>query len=96
MVAEVSLALRWMPLDITDDKSTLVQVISWANVDPDLCHQMASLGLNELMLIIYPLSSGLLHWYVEEWLTSIYISFFYVNVITYPCPNLNACLGNLC
>ena len=23
---------------------------SWANVDPDLCHQMASLGLNELNL----------------------------------------------
>ena len=46
-----------MPLDLTDDKSTLVQVLAWchqatshtwANVDPDLCHQMASLGLNEL------------------------------------------------
>ena len=44
-----------MPLDITDDKSTLVQVmawchqaITWANVDPDLCRKMASLGLNEL------------------------------------------------
>ena len=24
------------------------QAITWANVDPDLCHQMASLGLNEL------------------------------------------------
>ena len=59
MLAEVSneIALRWMPLDLTDDKSTLVQVLAWchqatshtwANVDPDLCHQMASLGLNEL------------------------------------------------
>ena len=47
-----------MPLDLTDDKSTLVQVmawcrqaISWANVDLDLCchmHDMASLGHNEL------------------------------------------------
>ena len=51
------IALRWMPLDLTDENSTLVQVmacairqqaITWANVDPDLCHQMASLGLNEL------------------------------------------------
>ena len=24
------------------------QAITWANVDPDLCHHMASLGLNEL------------------------------------------------
>ena len=23
------IALRWMPLDLTDDKSTLVQVMSW-------------------------------------------------------------------
>ena len=44
-----------MPLDLTDDKSTLVQVmawcrqaITWANVYPDLCHEMASLDLNEL------------------------------------------------
>ena len=46
-----------MPLDLTDDKSTLVQVmawcrqqqaINWGNDDPDLCHQKASLGLNEL------------------------------------------------
>ena len=41
-----------MPQDITDDKSTLVQVMAWcrqANVDPDLCRQMASLGFNELI-----------------------------------------------
>ena len=59
MLAELSnkIALRWVPLDLTDDKSTLVQVLAWcnqatshtwANVHPDLCHQMASLGLNEL------------------------------------------------
>ena len=39
-----------MPQHPTDHLSTLVQVmaITWANVDPDLCRQMASLGLNEL------------------------------------------------
>ena len=26
------------------------QAITWANVDPDLCHHMASLGHNELKL----------------------------------------------
>ena len=31
MVADVSyeIALRWMPLDLTDDKSTLIQVMVW-------------------------------------------------------------------
>ena len=47
-----------MPLDLTDDRSTLVQVMAWChqatshyltNVDPDLCRHMASLGLNELI-----------------------------------------------
>ena len=45
-------------MDLTDDKSTMVQVmvgavrqqpITWANVDPDLCRYMVSLGHNELM-----------------------------------------------
>ena len=48
------IALRWTS---RDDKSTLVQgmawchqatTITWANVDPDLCCHMASLGHNEL------------------------------------------------
>ena len=26
-----------MSLNLTDDKSELVQVITWASVDPDLC-----------------------------------------------------------
>ena len=54
-MAEVSLwelVLRWMSLDLTDDKSTLVQVmakaITWAKGDPDLCRHMASLGPNGL------------------------------------------------
>ena len=46
-----------MPLNLTDDKSTLVQVmacairqqaITWSNVDSILCRHMASLGYNEL------------------------------------------------
>ena len=46
-------AFRWMSLDRTDDKSTLVQVIAWCrqpqaitwvNVDPDLCRHIGSLG----------------------------------------------------
>ena len=50
-------AIRWMSLDFTKDKSTLVQVmawcrqqqaITWTSVDPDLCCHMASLGPNEL------------------------------------------------
>ena len=47
-----------MPLDLADDKSTLVQVmgaikqqaITWSNVDPDLCAHMVLLGHNELRL----------------------------------------------
>ena len=47
-----------MSLDLTDDKSTLVQAmacavrqqaITRASVDPDLCRHMASLGPNELL-----------------------------------------------
>ena len=39
---------RWIPLELTDDTSTLVQVmawchqaqtLTWTNVDPDLCHR---------------------------------------------------------
>ena len=46
----LSIALRWMPQDLTNEKSTLVQVtvwcsrqqaITWANVDPNLCRHMA-------------------------------------------------------
>ena len=53
------IALRWMPLDLTYDKSTLVQVMACclaapshylSQCWPDLCRQMASLGLNELNL----------------------------------------------
>ena len=44
------IAMRWMPQDLTDGKSTLVQVITLADVDPNLCHTMISLGHNELII----------------------------------------------
>ena len=34
------IVLRWMPLDLTDDKSTLVQVMAW-------CHQATSYYLSQ-------------------------------------------------
>ena len=52
-------ALWWMPQDLTDDKSTLVQVMAWcrqatshywANVDSVPCRLMVLLGHNELTL----------------------------------------------
>ena len=57
------IALRRMRLDLTDDKSTLVQVmagawrhqaITWANVDPDLCRHMVSIGHSESRCWIAP------------------------------------------
>ena len=54
------IALRWVPQNLTNKKSTLVQVmawcnrqqaITWANVDPDLCRHMASKGNNGLTLV---------------------------------------------
>ena len=49
-------ALRWMPQDLIDDKSRLVQIhgavrqlaITWAYVDSFPCHLVASQGHNEL------------------------------------------------
>ena len=50
-----------MSADLTDYKSTLVQVmawavrqqaITWANNDPDLCRHVVSLGHNELRWLI--------------------------------------------
>ena len=54
------IALYQMPQNTFDDKPTLVQVmaccltawrqqaITWANVDPDLCHHIASQGHHQL------------------------------------------------
>ena len=43
------IAFKLKALELTGDKSTLVQhqAISWANVDPDLCRHIGSLGHNE-------------------------------------------------
>ena len=45
------IALRWLPLNLADDKSTLVQLmagcrqaITWTNVDWNICRHMASQG----------------------------------------------------
>ena len=48
------------------------QAITWANVDPDLCHQMAALGHNELTLNVWGSSYlGLarsISWLLMPWL----------------------------
>ena len=52
------IGLRWMLLNLTNDKSTLIQVMAWCRQAtshylsqcwPDLCHHMASLNHNELI-----------------------------------------------
>ena len=55
-LATCEIVLRPVPQNLTNENSTLIQVgavrhkaISWANVDPDLCCYMASLGHNELI-----------------------------------------------
>ena len=54
---------RWMPLDITDDKPNLVQVMAWCRQAtshylsqfwPDLCRHMASIGHNEFTHYVLP------------------------------------------
>ena len=49
-------AIRWMSLDLSDEKSTLVQLgaikqqaITWTNVASDLCRHIMSPGHNELI-----------------------------------------------
>ena len=50
------ITLRWLSLDPTGDKSTLVQVmawysqapITWSNVDPAMCRHMLAQGHNEI------------------------------------------------
>ena len=44
------IALRWIPQNTFDEKSTLVTSDS---VDPDLYYHMASLGKNEFVLVAY-------------------------------------------
>ena len=68
-----------MPLDLSDNSqhwfrwwlgAVRQQAITWANVDPGLCRQMASLGLNELNHLYWTrsLSHRGLYWLiVVEW-----------------------------
>ena len=66
----IEIALRWISLDLTDDKSTLFQVMAWcrqatifiwANVDPDLCRYMVAPGHNELTHWGWDKMSAILH-----------------------------------
>ena len=70
-ISSLNNALWWMPQDLTDDKSTLVQVmlgsvrqqaITWASVDPDFCCHIASLGHNELMSLVNTI------WSITRWI----------------------------
>ena len=54
-MTEIFSVIRIKSLDLTDDKSALVQVmafsqqhITWSNIDQDLSHSMLSLWHNEL------------------------------------------------
>ena len=47
------IALRWISLELNIG-SVRQQAITWANVDPDLCHHMASLGYYELNMLFGP------------------------------------------
>ena len=54
-MAEASLVKLHAGLDLTDDQSAFIQVMAGANVDPDLCRHMVSLGHNELKgLVFFP------------------------------------------
>ena len=57
------IALKWIPLDLTDDESILVQVMAWCRQAtshylsqcwPRSHHHMASLGHNELSAALLP------------------------------------------
>ena len=62
------IALRWMSLDLADDKSTMVQAMAWCtSVDQDLRCHLASLDLNEL-------TTTMLDYFEKIWIC-IYISY---------------------
>ena len=45
------MALRWMSQNTVDDKSTLVQVMAWAGVDPYLYYYIAFQGHNTFFFL---------------------------------------------
>ena len=70
------LALKWMSLDLTNDKSTLVQVMAW-------CRQATSHYLSQCWprsLLPYEL--------IPAWISN-YIQFKVWDEITYPFPNFS-------
>ena len=83
-------ALRWIPRDLTDDKSTLVQVMAWcrqatshylgANVYLVPCRHMASTGHNDLTYINLNVGCINNHMPSKVW-----------DEITYPFPNCDGC-----
>ena len=77
------IAISWIPQDLTDDCSTLAQVmtwyqtirqqaINWTNADPDRSGDMELLGHNELTLLVlkpeYPGRTWLLRKAINGWL----------------------------
>ena len=58
------IVLRCLSLDFIGDKLILIQAMAWChqttgnymlgNIDPDLCHHMASLGYSELTIMMSP------------------------------------------
>ena len=76
------IAHKWMSLDTTVDKSTLVQVITWTNVDPDLCRHMASLGHNELMML-HGICRALVHWWSGSAECQPFLCSYHCNVLVW-------------
>ena len=67
-------ALRWLSIELTDDKSSLSQLMAWClqatsntrtHVDIDLCCHMASLGYDELNAYTY-IKNCILSWLLSE------------------------------
>ena len=86
MSASCEIALRWMPENTFDDKSTLVQVMAWchqatshywANVVPELCRHRASRGhkeLTALLLRYFSRSCQDLYWNLMLWMHAKYLA----------------------
>ena len=80
--------LRWMPQDLTDDKSTLVQVMAW-------CHQAASHYLNQCWPKS-PMSYGVTRpqWVKYKWCCLLLLPWeWYTNITTSMATDENRCKG---
>ena len=86
-LCEISIWL--IPQDLTGDQSTLVQIINWASLDPDLCHYMTSLRHNVLTMTI---NLFFLIWFTEikAWIVNKHIYCFLYHVISHPCLHINS------